>query len=144
MPISTTANYAHVGPVRITADVPNGGTLSIPYPTGTAQADYTGANAGLASENMVTVGADKFVGLVGFAFNASDITVTNNTGFTWSAAPRGVLLGPYPIHFGLPRANPPQVLNMGKALLPGPAAAPELYLPASGGAVTPFRGRPGV
>lgn len=116
MPISTTSNYANAA-LALTADVANGGTLTVNYPTGTTQASFTGANAGLTSDNMAIIGQGKFTGTqVGFAYGASNITVTNNSGQTWTAAVTGQI-EPAIARFGFPRADPVQVYNGPKAIV---------------------------
>ncbi len=73
--------------------VNNAGTVVIPYPAGTNQAFFTGVNAApntgavILNENEVYPEAASGV-RVGLTYGASDITVTNNTGFTWPAGSR--------------------------------------------------------
>lgn len=71
----------------VTADVANNGTMTIGYPSGWAQGNFT---AGLAGPNGCvivnkndkwTVAASK----VGFTFGSSTITITNTSGVTWAA-----------------------------------------------------------
>lgn len=68
------------------------GTVVFAYPNGTAQADFTGANANpnaylyLNDNDRFTEAADEF----DITYGASNITVTNKTGFTW---PVGTRLG---------------------------------------------------
>ena len=77
--------------VYLAADVPNGGTVTVPYPAGYGQADLTGANAGLTSDNEVLVNDnDAYRGAqVTFAYGAGNVTVTNNSGVTWKANTAG-------------------------------------------------------
>lgn len=69
---------------RLTADVANAGTFTVPYPAGSTQASLTGTTGG----QMATAAGDVYnqaasgAGTVAFAFGASNITVTNNTGVT--------------------------------------------------------------
>jgi hypothetical protein len=117
MPISTTSNYANAQ-ILLTADVANAGTLTVNYPTGTTQASFTGANAGLPSDNMAIINGVKFTGstLLTFAYGASNITVTNNTGVTW-VAPTTTVSDVSLARFGFPRADPVQIYNGPKAIL---------------------------
>lgn len=110
MPLSSTSNYANAQ-LQLLADVPNAGTVTVPYPSGTTQASFTGANAGLTSDNMAVIGQAKYTGsaALGFAYGASNITVTNNTGVTWLAGAEA--------RFGFPRADPVQVYNGPKAII---------------------------
>lgn len=110
MPLTTTSNYATVR-TTLAADVPNAGTFTVNYPTGTAQADYTGANAGNTTDNMLVFdpSGDKYVGAqVGLAYGATNVTVTNNSGVTWPASRVAVI--------GLPRIDPVQRYNGPKAV----------------------------
>ena len=72
--------------------VANGGTVTLVYPAGTAQADFTGANA--SADGGVTLNDNDFFpeaqsGVrVNFVYNAGNITLTNNTGVTWPAGTR--------------------------------------------------------
>lgn len=77
--------------VYLLADVPNGGTVTVPYPTGYGQADLTGANAGLTSDNEVIVNDNDTyrAAQVTFAYGASNVTVTNNSGVIWKANAAG-------------------------------------------------------
>ena len=63
------------------------GTVTIPYPTGTTQALFTGSQAGLATDNVVYVNNnDAYRGsAVTIAYGASTITITNNSTSTWPA-----------------------------------------------------------
>lgn len=115
MALSSTSSYG-VTTTVLTADVPNAGTLTVAYPTGTAQADYTSGNAGNTADNMAMIGSDKYDGAaVGFAYGASNITVTNSSGVTWSAAstPTSNTVA----RFGFPRLDPVQRYNGPKAVL---------------------------
>lgn len=69
----------------LAAAVAPAGTVTVPYPTGTTQASLTGTTGGsLALNNN-----DRFpqaasgAGTVAFAFGASNITITNNSGISW-------------------------------------------------------------
>jgi hypothetical protein len=72
--------------------VADAGTVTIPYPAGTNQAFFTGANA--SADGAVTLNDnDVFRELVSgvrvnFTYGGSDITLTNNTGVTWPAGTR--------------------------------------------------------
>lgn len=121
MALSATSNYAVAGPLVLSADVANGGTVTIAYPTGTAQADYTGGNAGNAADNMVVFNnGDKYTGAqVGLTFGASNITLTNNSGGTWSSAPASGVTGTRSVTYfvGLPRIDPVLRYNGPKAIV---------------------------
>lgn len=73
----------------LAAAVANAGTVTLAYPAGTAQADFTGANAaadGLVVLNGNDVYNEKVSGVrVNFTYGASNITLTNNTGVSWPA-----------------------------------------------------------
>lgn len=71
--------------VLLAAAVANAGTVTLPYPTGTVQADFTGETGG-----QVAVGHDVFpegtgAGTVTIVYGASNITITNNSGVAWPA-----------------------------------------------------------
>ena len=76
----------------LASSVANAGTVTIPYPAGTNQAFFTGANA--SADGAVTLNDnDTFLELVSgvrvnFTYGGSDITLTNNTGITWPAGTR--------------------------------------------------------
>jgi hypothetical protein len=62
-------------------------TYTIPaYPSGTTQASLTGTTGGSMrlNNNDVFPQAASGAGTVAYTFNASTITVTNNTGVTWA------------------------------------------------------------
>lgn len=70
-------------PYTMAADVANGATFTVPYPSGFNQASLNGSAGGMLVANQ-----DRFpqaasgAGTVAFSFGASNITVTNNTGRT--------------------------------------------------------------
>lgn len=70
-------------PYTMAADVANGATFTVPYPSGFTQATLNGSTGGMLVSNQ-----DRFnqaasgAGTVAFSFGASNITVTNNTGRT--------------------------------------------------------------
>lgn len=74
--------------VYLAADVASAGTFTVPYPSGTTQQDFD-TNLGLTTGGYAIVNdADKWTGAAGkvsFAFGASNITVTNSSGVTWTA-----------------------------------------------------------
>lgn len=78
--------------VVLGADVANAATVTLPYPAGTNQAFFTGANA--AADGAVTLNDnERFLELpsgvrVNFSYGASNITLTNNTAITWPAGTR--------------------------------------------------------
>ena len=69
--------------------VANAGTVTIAYPTGTTRADFVGRNA--AADGKVVVNGNEVYNeatsgvRINLAYGASNITLTNNTGQTWSA-----------------------------------------------------------
>lgn len=68
----------------LTAPVANGGTVVVPYPTGTTQADLTDTTGGSVAINENDVYPQgNGAGTVAFAFGATDVTITNNSGVTW-------------------------------------------------------------
>lgn len=73
--------------IILSADVANAGTVTVAYPAGTAQADFTGANAAadgvaIVNDNDIYNEADSDIAL---SYGASDITLTNNSGGTWAS-----------------------------------------------------------
>jgi hypothetical protein len=80
----------------IAADVANAGVLTVGYPAGSAQADFTGVNAGALSDNVVIIGtSDRYSDpKIAVAFNAPSVAITNNSGVTWKAgSPCTIQLG---------------------------------------------------
>jgi|SRR5690625_900916 len=72
----------------LAADVADGATVTVPYPAGLAQADLADSTGGVVAVNENDVweqDQDAGDGTVAFAFGASNITVTNNSGVTWMA-----------------------------------------------------------
>ena len=110
MGISATSTFGNTQTI-LTADVPNAGTVVVAYPAGTVQTDYTAGNAGLVSDNIAVIGQDKFTGgtLLGYAYGASNITVTNSTGVTWAAGKDA--------RFSFPKKDPAVVYNGIKAVV---------------------------
>ena len=83
------ATYDYVEYVLGAAVVDTGNTGAVvPYPTGTVQADFTGANASatayllLNDNDRFTEAADQF----DISYGASFITITNKTGADWPIA----------------------------------------------------------
>jgi hypothetical protein len=111
MALSSTSSYGTTPKMTLAAAVAPAGTLTVPYPTGTAQADYTSANAGSTTDNMAVVSGIKYTGgtLLGFAYGASNITVTNSTPDTWALAADA--------YFSFPKLDPVQRYNGPKAVL---------------------------
>ena len=72
--------------------VANAGTVTLAYPAGTAQADFTGANAsadGALTLNDNDVFPEATSGVrVNYVYGADNITLTNNTGVSWPAGSR--------------------------------------------------------
>jgi hypothetical protein len=69
--------------------VANAGTVTLPYPAGTTQASFTGANAS-ADGALVLNDNDLFKEAVSgvrvnYTYGGSNITLTNNTGISWPA-----------------------------------------------------------
>lgn len=74
--------------VVLGAAVANAGTVTVPYPAGTNQASFTGANAapntGAAVVNDNDFYPEAAAGVrVNLAYGGSNVTLTNNTGVTW-------------------------------------------------------------
>jgi hypothetical protein len=73
----------------LSSAVVNAGTVTLSYPSGRTQLSYTGVNA--SGNGQVTVNDnerydERASGVrVNFAYGASSITLTNNTGVTWPA-----------------------------------------------------------
>lgn len=73
--------------VVLATAVADAGTVTVAYPSGTAQADFTGANASatgvaIIDDNDVWTEAAADISLT---YGAGDITLTNNSGVTWAA-----------------------------------------------------------
>lgn len=101
-PIDTTTalvNCRHLGPRYstekvlhdLTGDVTDGNTVTVRYPSGYGQSDFSAtASHGVAIDYTpsATIGASerwfRDNGDIAVTFNAGDITVTNNSGGTWS------------------------------------------------------------
>lgn len=73
--------------ITLASAVADEGTVTVAYPTGTAQADYVGNNA--ATDAVVTLNdndvfqeADPGIAI---SYGASNATLTNNTGEAWPA-----------------------------------------------------------
>lgn len=75
------------GRIFLAAAVPPGGTVTLPYPTGTSVSTFTGANAGAAADNVVYINDnDRYAGtLFTIAYGAAAATITNNSTATWPA-----------------------------------------------------------
>ncbi|MCH4543132.1 hypothetical protein [Ochrobactrum sp. A-1] len=73
--------------VTLAAAVANGATVTVPYPTGQTQTSLTGTTGGSVAvgDNDVFPQAASGAGTVAFAFGASNITITNNSGISWPA-----------------------------------------------------------
>ena len=70
--------------------VANAGTVTVPYPAGTNQAFFTGANAAANTGAVVLNGNELYPEAgsgvrINLTYGASDITLTNNTGLSWPA-----------------------------------------------------------
>lgn len=66
------------------------GTVTVAYPTGTAQADYIGSNAAsdavvVLNDNDVILQGDPGIAI---SYGASNATLTNDTGIAWPAGTR--------------------------------------------------------
>lgn len=78
--------YANVETTLASA-VANAGTFTVPYPTGFAQADFTGINAA-AEAVMIVNNNDEYketASQIAVSYDASEVTVTNSTGTTLPA-----------------------------------------------------------
>lgn len=85
----TSSTTTHVTlTTNLMADVPNGGTVTLEYPAGFTQADFTGLNAsadGRVVINNNEVYEERVSGVrINLTYGASSITLTNNTGLTWA------------------------------------------------------------
>lgn len=90
-----TNNFKVINTV-IAADVANAAVLTVGYPAGSAQADFTGVNAGALTDNVVIIGtSDRYSDpKIAVAFNAPSVAITNNSGVTWKAgSPCTIQLG---------------------------------------------------
>lgn len=73
--------------IVLASAVADAGTVTVAYPSGTAQADYTGANAAadgvavLNNNEVYTEAASQ----ISLSYGASNITLTNDSGGTWAA-----------------------------------------------------------
>lgn len=74
-----------ISKVTLATAVANAGTVTVPYPAGQTQDSLTGSTGGSVAvgDNDVFPQAASGAGTVAFAFGASNITITNNTGVTW-------------------------------------------------------------
>lgn len=72
--------------------VADAGTVTIPYPAGTNQAFFTGANA--SADGAVVLNDNDFFAELGsgvrvnYTYGSDNITLTNNTGRTWPVGTR--------------------------------------------------------
>lgn len=82
-PFSAVAHLKHT----LAATVANGATFTVAYPAGQTQTTLTGSTLGQLAlkSGEVFPQAASGAGTVAFAFGASNITVTNNTGATLPA-----------------------------------------------------------
>lgn len=86
-------SFAVTPEITLATAVANGGTVTVDYPAGTAQANFIGANAaantGAAVLNGNEVYPEAASGVrVNFTYGGSNVTVTNNTGVSWPAGSR--------------------------------------------------------
>lgn len=112
MTISAKANVEHT----LTAAVADAGTFTVAYPAGETQASLTGTTGGSVAvgENDVWDQADPGFA---FAFGASNITVTNNTGYTLAAATDLILsFGEKTISGSYNLTNPKEIQDAVEAL----------------------------
>lgn len=81
-----TNNFKIINTV-IAADVANAAVLTVSYPAGSVQGDFTGVNAGALADNVVIIGtSDRYSDpKIAVAFNAPSVAITNNSGVTWRA-----------------------------------------------------------
>lgn len=69
----------------LTSPVANSGTFTLAYPSGTAQATFTGRRATTSGQQVVRNKNDVFgPAAVGLSYGSSNITVTNSTGVGWA------------------------------------------------------------
>lgn len=80
-------NQFKVVSMVIAADVANAATLTVPYPAGSVQTDFTAGNAGPVGDNMVIIGnSDTWVSpQITTTYNAPSVAIVNNSGVTWRA-----------------------------------------------------------
>lgn len=70
----------------LATDVADGATVTVPYPAGLTQTDLTDSTGGVVAVNENDVWPQGTgAGTVALTFGASNITVTNNSGITWTA-----------------------------------------------------------
>jgi hypothetical protein len=87
--------------------VANSGTVTIAYPTGTAQADFTTPNNS-ATGVVVINSNDRWLesaSQISIAYNAPSLVITNSTGVAWAAGST--------VHVELGRAEPADILEVG-------------------------------
>jgi hypothetical protein len=82
-------NYSTLGTILASA-VADSGTFTVAYPTGTTQDDFARGLANLATSYVTLNDNDKVSygtsGVyIGISFGASNITITNHSGFSWAA-----------------------------------------------------------
>lgn len=73
--------------ITLASAVADAGTVTVPYPAGTTQASFTGANAAadgkaIVNDNDVYSEAASEIAL---AYGGSNVTLTNNSGVSWAA-----------------------------------------------------------
>lgn len=83
------SNKKTVPAQALAGNVIDGATVTLPYPTGTVQADYVASHTSLSGSVWIDTTeytVEKAVTpQVGVTFSASVITITNSTGVTWTA-----------------------------------------------------------
>lgn len=76
--------------IVLASAVADGGTFTVDYPAGTTQATFIGANAS-ATGIVIVNDNDKYTEAdadVAFSYDASEVTITNDTGATLAAGSR--------------------------------------------------------
>lgn len=80
--------------ITLASAVADDGTVTVPYPTGTAQADFTGANAaadGVAIVNDNAVYRETDTDGISLSYGASNITLTNESTVSWPAGSKVIV-----------------------------------------------------
>jgi hypothetical protein len=93
------------GRAIVTADVANGGTLTMAYPSGTTRADWAAIDP--ASLQVNIGGQDTYKGAQVSVALGTTMVITNSSGVTWKAGQRVMVSAKQPFLelVGLPQSN---------------------------------------
>lgn len=93
------------GKAIVTADVANGGTLTLSYPSGTTRADWAAIDP--ASLQVNIGGQDTYKGAQVSAALGATMVITNSSGVTWKAGQSVMVSAKQPVFnlVGLPQSG---------------------------------------